>query len=111
MYNNTEFIAMKLLSKADLRRMVHEIYIEIKIDILKNRKLGLKIYWVVLIQTYFFFHNVYILPVSNGYCNRTATVISMPNNFLGLGNYKGYCNCNQKTSSSKSQQVELKDAI
>lgn len=32
-YNNTEFIAMKLLSKADLRRMVHEIYIEIKIDI------------------------------------------------------------------------------
>lgn len=54
MYNNTEFIAMKLLSKADLRRMVHEIYIEIKIDILKNRKLGLKIYWVVLIQTFFF---------------------------------------------------------
>lgn len=55
MYNNTAFIAMKLLSKADLRRMVHEIYIEIKIDILKNRKLSLKIYWVVLIQTYFFF--------------------------------------------------------
>lgn len=102
---------MKLLSKADLRRMVHEIYIEIKIDILKNRKLGLKIYWVVLIHTYFFFHNVYILPVSNGYCNRSVTVISMPNNFLGFGNYKGYCN--QKTSSAfvKSQQVELKDAI
>lgn len=61
----------------------------------------------------FFFHNVYILPVSNGYCNRSVTVISMPNNFLGLGNYmyKGYCN--QKTSSAfvKSQQVELKDAI
>lgn len=49
MYNNIEFIVMKLLFKVDLCCMVYEIYIEIKIDILKNCKLGLKIYWVVLI--------------------------------------------------------------
>lgn len=81
--------------------MVYEIYIEIKIDILKNCKLGLKIYWVVLIQIYFFFYNVYILFVFNGYCNRIVIVIFMLNNFLGLGNYKGYCN--QKISLSKLQ--------